>query len=870
MLPVILTIAKMADSRHEMSGGTIPSENETTVTQEEKRILSTNISKLPSEKLNSVLQIIAESMPSRGEEEIEINIGALDTQTLRRLQKFVNGGKTKSLNNKFHKSDSPMSTSHIGVDEMAAGSSRQHASSSRQHASSPSSKSKKRDRSESGDSDSVRWSSTRGPRDPLSVRQTNIIERIMKEDEKISKSYGSDAALFLVPPTEEIAPGYNLKIAEEDKRGCQMILENIREGKYISNEDMFIKDVNLMWTNAVKYNGEFSNVAKIAFELKDIFKLEYIDRTEDPALKRKKTETESMETEKLNKIIKTQNERLKTQSNMIVCIHSMVEAHRKETNQIMYEQQKKLDEQQKKLDQQNKKLEELHQKMKNLRETNARIRSDLGKHKLKYIPKIIQEIYQNQVVWNRFGPIFNKCIRKETANLFSQIYSTDILLDLLQPSNSSSTSAADSASTSASDSVNTSAADSVSTSAADSASTSAADSVNTSAADSVNTSAADSANTSAAHSASTSAADSVNTSTADSASTSAADSVNTSAGDSASTSAADSASTSPADSVNTSAVDSASTSAADSASTSAADSVNTSAADSVNTSAADSANTSAAHSASTSAADSVNTSTADSASTSAADSVNTSAGDSASTSANTLASGSSSVGSLSVDSTIPSVRDSASNSGSDSTIVSNNNSIGSLTNDSNNGSGSASIGNSDDDKYDTPQQYIYPRWILLNNVKFLKDLIKDSLLGSFDKLWTEKITTANGTKTLGPQLIGTLINTPDFKSQFCNKLILKIPHSIINQLVQVQIKNIVTPAYLHMQSQSKIPKIIREHVDEKFISEFLEKNKLNLCEKIKEKFMTSHFTRSKIQEICSDRIGAAIADHVRDRFAQVL
>ena len=726
MLPVILTIAKMADSRHEMSGGTIPSENETTVTQEEKRILSTNISKLPSEKLNSVLQIIAESMPSRGEEEIEINIGALDTQTLRRLQKFVNGGKTKSLNNKFHKSDSPMSTSHIGVDEMAAGSSRQHASSSRQHASSPSSKSKKRDRSESGDSDSVRWSSTRGPRDPLSVRQTNIIERIMKEDEKISKSYGSDAALFLVPPTEEIAPGYNLKIAEEDKRGCQMILENIREGKYISNEDMFIKDVNLMWTNAVKYNGEFSNVAKIAFELKDIFKLEYIDRTEDPALKRKKTETESMETEKLNKIIKTQNERLKTQSNMIVCIHSMVEAHRKETNQIMYEQQKKLDEQQKKLDQQNKKLEELHQKMKNLRETNARIRSDLGKHKLKYIPKIIQEIYQNQVVWNRFGPIFNKCIRKETANLFSQIYSTDILLDLLQPSNSSSTSAADSASTSASDSVNTSA--------------------------------------------------------------------------------------------------------------------------------ADSANTSAAHSASTS----------------AADSVNTSAGDSASTSANTLASGSSSVGSLSVDSTIPSVRDSASNSGSDSTIVSNNNSIGSLTNDSNNGSGSASIGNSDDDKYDTPQQYIYPRWILLNNVKFLKDLIKDSLLGSFDKLWTEKITTANGTKTLGPQLIGTLINTPDFKSQFCNKLILKIPHSIINQLVQVQIKNIVTPAYLHMQSQSKIPKIIREHVDEKFISEFLEKNKLNLCEKIKEKFMTSHFTRSKIQEICSDRIGAAIADHVRDRFAQVL
>ena len=512
----------MADSTYEMSVGTISSENETTLTQEEKRILCTNISKLPSEQLNSVLQIIAESMPTRDEEEIEINIGALDTQTLRRLQKFINDGKTKSLNNKFDKNNSPIGTTPIGVDEMAAGSSRQHASS-------PRSQSKKRDRSESGDSDTVRWSSTRGPRDPLSVRQTNIIEKIMKEDEKISKSYGSDAALFLVPPTEEIAPGYNLKIAEEDKRGCQMILENIREGKYISNEDMFIKDVNLMWVNAVKYNGEFSNVAKIAFELKDIFKLEYIDRTEDPALKRKKTETESMETEKLNKIIKTQNERLKTQSNMIVCIHSMVEAHRKETNQIMYEQQKKLDEQQKKLDQQNKKLEELHQKMKNLRETNARIRSDLGKHKLKYIPKIIQEIYQNQVVWNRFGPIFNKCIRKETANLFSQIYSTDILLDLLQPSNSSSTSAADSASSSAADSANTSAADSANTSAADSTSPSAADSASTSAADSVNTSAADSA--------STSAADSVNTSTADSASTSAADSVNTSAGDSASTSA---------------------------------------------------------------------------------------------------------------------------------------------------------------------------------------------------------------------------------------------------------------------------------------------------------------------------------------------
>ena len=59
------------------------------MTFDEKRTLSMNINKLPSGKLNKVLQIIAESMPlgDQNDEEIEIDIGALDTKTLRELQR---------------------------------------------------------------------------------------------------------------------------------------------------------------------------------------------------------------------------------------------------------------------------------------------------------------------------------------------------------------------------------------------------------------------------------------------------------------------------------------------------------------------------------------------------------------------------------------------------------------------------------------------------------------------------------------------------------------------------------------------------------------------------------------------------------------
>ena len=62
------------------------------MTFEEKRELSLNINKLPGDKLNRVLQIISERMPlgqQDPDQEIEIDIGKLDTTTLRHLQRYV-------------------------------------------------------------------------------------------------------------------------------------------------------------------------------------------------------------------------------------------------------------------------------------------------------------------------------------------------------------------------------------------------------------------------------------------------------------------------------------------------------------------------------------------------------------------------------------------------------------------------------------------------------------------------------------------------------------------------------------------------------------------------------------------------------------
>ena len=74
-----------------------PNDDQRPMTFDEKRTLSMNINKLPSGKLNKVLQIIAESMPlgDQNDEEIEIDIGALDTKTLRELQRYVKGCLTK-------------------------------------------------------------------------------------------------------------------------------------------------------------------------------------------------------------------------------------------------------------------------------------------------------------------------------------------------------------------------------------------------------------------------------------------------------------------------------------------------------------------------------------------------------------------------------------------------------------------------------------------------------------------------------------------------------------------------------------------------------------------------------------------------------
>ena len=62
------------------------------LTFDEKRKLSLDINKLSADKLTRVLQIISERMPiskQDTDQEIEIDIGSLDTQTLRHLQNYV-------------------------------------------------------------------------------------------------------------------------------------------------------------------------------------------------------------------------------------------------------------------------------------------------------------------------------------------------------------------------------------------------------------------------------------------------------------------------------------------------------------------------------------------------------------------------------------------------------------------------------------------------------------------------------------------------------------------------------------------------------------------------------------------------------------
>mmetsp|Transcript_25915 Transcript_25915/g.45723 ORF Transcript_25915/g.45723 Transcript_25915/m.45723 type:complete len:194 (-) Transcript_25915:122-703(-) len=71
-----------------------PSKKEDTrpMTHEEKMALSQAISQLPNEKLSRVVEIIKERMPAlqnEDDQEIEIDINALNAPTLRHLQRYV-------------------------------------------------------------------------------------------------------------------------------------------------------------------------------------------------------------------------------------------------------------------------------------------------------------------------------------------------------------------------------------------------------------------------------------------------------------------------------------------------------------------------------------------------------------------------------------------------------------------------------------------------------------------------------------------------------------------------------------------------------------------------------------------------------------
>ena len=62
------------------------------MTHDEKMALSQAISQLPNEKLSRIVEIIKERMPllkNEDDQEIEIDINALNAPTLRHLQRYV-------------------------------------------------------------------------------------------------------------------------------------------------------------------------------------------------------------------------------------------------------------------------------------------------------------------------------------------------------------------------------------------------------------------------------------------------------------------------------------------------------------------------------------------------------------------------------------------------------------------------------------------------------------------------------------------------------------------------------------------------------------------------------------------------------------
>lgn len=76
--------------------------NKREMTYDEKQKLSTNLQSLPSEKLENVVQIIRKRNPSlcQNEDEIEVDIDSVDTETLWELDRFVTNFKKSLSKNK--------------------------------------------------------------------------------------------------------------------------------------------------------------------------------------------------------------------------------------------------------------------------------------------------------------------------------------------------------------------------------------------------------------------------------------------------------------------------------------------------------------------------------------------------------------------------------------------------------------------------------------------------------------------------------------------------------------------------------------------------------------------------------------------------
>nr|XP_027061596.1 transcription factor GTE4-like isoform X1 [Coffea arabica]XP_027061597.1 transcription factor GTE4-like isoform X1 [Coffea arabica]XP_027061598.1 transcription factor GTE4-like isoform X1 [Coffea arabica]XP_027061599.1 transcription factor GTE4-like isoform X1 [Coffea arabica] len=76
--------------------------NKREMTYDEKQKLSTNLQSLPSEKLENVVQIIKKRNPSlcQNEDEIEVDIDSVDTETLWELDRFVTNFKKSLSKNK--------------------------------------------------------------------------------------------------------------------------------------------------------------------------------------------------------------------------------------------------------------------------------------------------------------------------------------------------------------------------------------------------------------------------------------------------------------------------------------------------------------------------------------------------------------------------------------------------------------------------------------------------------------------------------------------------------------------------------------------------------------------------------------------------